>query len=383
MFVILQKIKEKGLRWLVARVRRELRVPSNKSLRNIIDFLLGAKLRILNIITKAKLEDDDVLYCIYDLEICDLTFVAAIHLIDFEMQARKRNKKGFIFVVVPSSLDPSLEWEEYNKAIDQNSKLWRFQNLVLPLTFLSPYCQGTYVLPRRADAITLATTHDVYPDRYDGINLRTVDLSELLLSKWDKPGLFEGLKANTQGLKYVKDWLHAKGLHSSVVTITLRDSPFDTVRNSNNEAWSEFTHYLLANGYDPVIIPDTDNAFSEKLSFGDVPFFNECAWNMGLRMALYESAYLNFFVSNGCIVLALFNPDCSYIALDQLPKGINNSEDEYKKMYESYGRTLGDHQFSNQRQRLCFKPDTYENIRTEFDRFVKDNPPVKSFVDTK
>ena len=103
---------------------------------------------------------------------------------------------------------------------------------------------------------------------------------------------------------------------------------------------------------------------------------------MGLRMALYESVYLNFFVSNGCIVLAIFNPGCSYIAMDQLPKGINNSQNEYKKMYESYVRNLGDsYQFSSPRQRLCFEPDTYENIKTEFDRFVKDNPPVNSIVD--
>ena len=68
--------------------------------------------------------------------------------------------------------------------------------------------------------------------------------------------------------------------------------------------------------------------------------------------------------------------------MDQLPKGINNSQNEYKKMYESYGRNLGDsYQFSSPRQRLCFEPDTYENIKTEFDRFVKDNPPVNSIVD--
>ena len=45
---------------------------------------------------------------------------------------------------------------------------------------------------------------------------------------------------------------------------------------------------------------------------------------------------------------------------------------------------IGDgYKFANQRQRLFYKPDTYENIRTEFDRFVKDNPPVNSIVDTE
>ena len=96
---------------------------------------------------------------------------------------------------------------------------------------------------------------------------------------------------------------------------------------------------------------------------------------MGLRIALYETAYLNFFVPNGCMVLASFNPRCSYIAMNQLPKdSIVTNKEAYKRV-----GILGDnYKFANQKQRLCFKPDTYENIKTEFDRFVKDNPPTNS-----
>ena len=379
MNVILRKIKEKGLLWLIARVRQELRAPSNKFGKTVIDFLLMAKKRIPSL--AAKVIEDDLLYGIYDLDVCDLTYVMGMCLVDFEMEARRKNKQGFIVVIVPSSLDSNLGWKEYDSVIDNNSKLWRFQNIVLPLTFLSPYCRGVYVLPRRSDAIAFAKTHDVYPDLYDGINLRKGDINDLIYRKLDRPGLFEGLKANIQGLKYVKDWLHAKGVQPLVVTITMRDSPFETGRNSDTKAWSSFTRYLLAAGYSPVVIPDTDNAFCEKLGFEGVTFFTECAWNMGLRMALYETAYLNFFVPNGCVVLTMFNPRCSYIAMNQLPKGSPVMNEE---VYKKNNHVIGDnYKFANQRQRLCFKPDTYENIRTEFDRFVKDNPPVNSIVDTE
>ena len=40
---IIRKIKEKGLLWLIARVRQELRFPSNKRVKPVIDFLLSAK----------------------------------------------------------------------------------------------------------------------------------------------------------------------------------------------------------------------------------------------------------------------------------------------------------------------------------------------------
>jgi len=377
MKLIIRKIKEKGLLWLIARFRQELRFSSNKFCKTVIDFLLRAKKRMPVLATKVV--DDDLLYGIYDLNICDLTYAMGISLIDFEMETRRQNKKGFIVVIVPSTLDPKLGWLEYDSVIDKNSKLWRFQNVVLPLTFLSPYCRGVYVLPRRSDAITFAKTHHVYPDLYDGINLRRADILDLVYRKLDRPGLFEGLRANTQGLSYVKDWLQKKEINSLVVTITIRDCGFDTARNSNTDAWLSFARYLIEAGYNPVIIPDTDNAFSEELYCKGVTFFREGAWNMGLRMALYESAFLNFFVANGPMTLALFNPSCSYIFMDQLPKSsIVTNEDLYKKV----DHVIGDNfKFASPRQRMCFEADTYENIRTEFDRFVKDNPPVNSIVE--
>ena len=103
----------------------------------------------------------------------------------------------------------------------------------------------------------------MYPNLYDGINLRKTDVDDVIYRKLDRPGLFEGLKP-IQELKYVKDWLDAKEVKSLVVTITLRDYAFDTGRNSDTEAWSSFTSYLR-NTCNPIVVPDTDNAFSKKL----------------------------------------------------------------------------------------------------------------------
>ena len=173
MMLIIRKIKEKGLLWLIARVRQELRFPSNKSVKAVIDFLLSAKKRIRSF--SSKTVKDDLLYGIYDLEVNDLTYFAAVSLVDFEIESRRNNKKGFILVIVPSSLDPKLGWKEYDSVIDSDSKLWRFQNIVLPLTF-SPYCRGVYVLPCRSDAIDFAKNMMCIPI-YDGINLRKLTLT--------------------------------------------------------------------------------------------------------------------------------------------------------------------------------------------------------------
>ena len=240
----------------------------------------------------------------------------------------------------------------------------------MPLISLSSFCKGTYVLPRRNDVFRFVKNHDVYPHLYDGFNLRASDVGELIYHKLHRPNLVQGLRPLPQGLRYIQEWLEVNRIRSPIVTITLRCSPFDTARNSDIEAWSMFTGYLLESGYHPVIIPDTDNAFGIDSSFEGATIFRDCAWNIGLRAALYESAFLNFFVPNGPSSLAVCNANCSYIFMNMLPAGSIVSTEE---AYQIHGFKIGDsYKFATAQQRLCWKPDTFDNIKSEFDRFVNE-----------
>jgi hypothetical protein len=366
---ILTKIRQKGFSWFFARLKRELRNPSTAYSRGPINFFLALRKRISQ--PFGKTEKDKLIYGIYDLDVNPITFNFSEFLIDVEYEARLHGKEGFVIVIVPPSHDPDLIWKEYDAVIDSDSRLWRFQNILLPLTFLAPKCFGTFILPRRSDAIAFSKNHDVYPYLYDGINLRAMETGDFY-KKLDRQGLFEGLRASSQGLKYVQAWLTEKKVLAPVVTITIRSSAFDLPRNSNIEAWSRFARFLVSAGYQPVIIPDTDDAFHEPPEFEGACYFKECAWNIGLRMAIYETAYLNFFVPNGCFGLAMFNPRCSYVCLNLLPSGsIVTTEESYKKIGHAIGTN---YKFANERQRLNFRPDDYENILHEFNVFVSEHP---------
>ena len=104
MMLIIRKIKEKGLLWLIARVRQELRFPSNKRVKPVIDFLLSAKKRIRSFAFKTV--KDDLLYGIYDLEVNDLTYFAAVSLVDFEINLEEIIKVHFSNSTI--FLDPKL-----------------------------------------------------------------------------------------------------------------------------------------------------------------------------------------------------------------------------------------------------------------------------------
>ena len=312
--------------------------------------------------------EDELLYAIFDLEIAPITFDIVIFLIVSEYEATKAGKKGFVIVFVPREKLPSYEWDDYDSIFDEERKLWWFNNIVLPITSLTPKCKGVYILPRRSDVSRFVEKKDVFPPLYDGVNLRYQNAE--IYRKLNRPGLVEGPRANKQGHRYIEKWHSVNKIDNPVVTITIRQSEFETMRNSNISEWLRFIRFLQESDYFPVIIPETDMAFVTEDLFPGVCIFRECAWNVGLRLALYESSYLNFFVSNGPSALCFWNSKCSYIAMNMLAGG---SVVDTEQAYMSEGiKTGDDFKFALPNQRLNWQSDTYDNILAEFKRFVEE-----------
>ena len=368
---IFLKIKQNGFRWLLRRLFWEVRCPSNPLLKSGMDKLLGLRVNVLKKLKKSK--EDDFLYVIYDRNVNSVSFNIMEFLINAEYETKQKNKTGFVVIFVPEDgMRP--EWMEYDSVIDPTNVEWRFQNIVIPAIFLSKNCKGFYLLPQRSDVHSFVRDHDVYPPLYDGFNLRGPDSKELY-GKLDRPGMVEGLAAPKQGLRYIEAWVATNMIKQPIVTISIRNHKFDTARNSNIEAWSKFAKYLLSVGYFPVVIPDTEAAFDMGHQFDGISIFKEGAWNLGLRMSLYESAFLNFFSPGGCAALVAFNPKCSYIIMDHQAKGsIINT----KEALENIGLSVGsNYKFALPNQRIGYKPESFENIRYEFEQFLNDFSDAK------
>jgi len=369
-FKIIEKIRRNGFQWFFWRLKSELRTPSKPIAANIVDGFLSIRKKLLKIHKSSH--EDELLYSIFDLKIAPITFNIVDFLIVSEYEANKSGKKGFVIVFVPEGNPLSYGWEDYNSIFDTEDKLWKFTNIVLPITLLAPKCEGIYVLPRRADVSEFVKNKDVFPYLYDSVNLRYLGTKEQgsVYRTVDQPNLVEGLRANKRGLDYILEWQKANVIQKPIVTVTLRQSDFDTARNSNISEWLRFVRYLQESDYYPVIVPETDKAFVTQDLFPGICIFREGAWNMGLRLALYESSYLNFFVSNGPSALCYFNSKCSYVAMNMLAEG---SFVDTEEAYIKEGVTIGnDFKFALPNQRLNWQPDTYENILMEFERFIED-----------
>src|SRR5215472_5062747 len=87
------------------------------------------------------------------------------------------------------------------------------------------------------------------------------------------------------------------------ITITLRECKHFPHRNSNVEAWLKFAKDLEAQGETVVIVRDTEKATEELPSYTTCPV---ASTDIDMRLALYECAKMNFFVSNGPSALGWF-----------------------------------------------------------------------------
>ena len=158
--------------------------------------------------------------------------------------------------------------------------------ILLPVASLSPACQTScfahpnqaakYVSHRRGKLSPITSPYS-----------RSFDYADFF-SKADRPGSFEGLRASEQGRRYVANWAngHAKG--RKLITVTLRSQLYQPSRNSNFDSWLQFLNGLDRQIYAPVIVPDTDAVLDLLLAPSDLIIFREAAWNIGLRMSLYE-----------------------------------------------------------------------------------------------
>jgi hypothetical protein len=147
-------------------------------------------------------------------------------------------------------------------------------------------------------------------------------------------------------------------IEGDYITVTLREKAKDGNRNSNNEAWLKFISYLMVNeGQRVIVIRDTELA-DEPLD--GIETYPEASKDLETRFAVYSGAKMNFFVENGPASLCIHStaPYTMFINLDE-------SERLRTKHFVEWAFHLksGDqYPWSNSKQKLFWKPDTFENI---------------------
>jgi tetratricopeptide (TPR) repeat protein len=254
----------------------------------------------------------------FDLSVSPIGYDFVTFLIMAELERIKLGCSSINLVVVPA---PGLGFRDdpkHDSHFNFEQKKWRVKNLILPIASLIPSCQQIVVCQSREHALEIErhAIGPAFPNKYTTKNpTQAWELFNPIIASclgYEIPSL----QASPQALDYVQQWINGRAGGRKVISITLRESSWHLFRNSNNQAWADFSNGLDSSEYFPVILRDF-----EKLSDAPDPvldgitMFPEGVANLELRAAFYELCYLNMFVANGPVELAFFNNTVRYLLI--------------------------------------------------------------------
>lgn len=337
-------------------------------LKFIIIFIYGKILHYIN--ERQKLIKEPAVWAFYDLSINAPGYDIVRFLMLSEIDRIKQNLHAINVVILPDHDNFQGWYKGYTNQSDEFLQ-WRIRQIVIPCCNLLPSVKQIYLCSSRGEAYTLEkkTAHNIFPEGYSVIKPVGVTINFYSRNNDEEIKFKPSIIPSDTASIFIKEWisLHCEG--KKVVTVTLRESTCDPIRNSNLIEWGKFIESLDKNEYFPVILRDTEKAFSSVpncLRGGIV--FNEPCFNVELRAALYEQSYLNLSVGNGPILLMMSNKFVRFLLfLLQRDESIVAS----KAAFNSIGLTPGKQlPICTEFQKLIWEDDYYEIIQREFINMV-------------
>lgn len=291
-------------------------------------------------------DESSVLYFFYDLSVNALNYEYLIALGHADAEREKRGLKRLHPVVVPQMKSHIFDWSRQSIREEgtslESDNYWFLHNVIVPSAALLASCSSMTLCGTRDEAKTLGNGINVskFPPDYNPDCPTELDSIRLLTNTeiYGGRGYGQPFLSRSVSKAFINQWLTAHGLEKEkVIVITLRQNGLQKMRNSNFVAWNCFAEKIRKKGFVPVFVKDTYSDF-EADELGDYLVFHPASWNILLRMALYEIAYLNLTVNSGTVALCALNSNVRYLNF------IYVSEEEYvgsKSYHETSGTPVG------------------------------------------
>lgn len=168
------------------------------------------------------------------------------------------------------------------------------------------------------------------------------------------------LKAPKAAVEHVQKYLNGV---EKPVSITIRQNDFEHQRNSNLDAWKRVAGWLLDNGYTPIFVPDTEAEIWGKTPDLGFAKYTPAALYPEIRLALYESTVVNLMAAGGPMEMCLHS-DVPVMIWKLLVPGMQmNTVDNMTK------RGLMRHWGA--KKQFFVDPDTEENILPKLEQFLQ------------
>ena len=360
------KLRTGGLSWLAQRLVDEWRLPRTAAGQKLLRGIRVAGLRRGSV--SSSQGELETLYAFYDLGVAPITFDFLWFLVGAELERQRRGLQTIHAVIVPGPYQGlRKEPPDLESNLDPSARRTRIDTMLVPACAFLPSLGGVTVANsrRQAEQLVQLACGAVFPARYEPAFPRYPGPQEPLRAARENGASIGMLRATAADLRAVDEWLAARGCEAPVVTITLRNYGYVPERNSNLAAWREFARRLDPGRFSVVFVPDTAQCLAGGVTgLQGFPVFVEAAMVLGLRMALYERAYLNLGVNNGPMGLCWLNDRTRYITFKMLSEAAPHSTPEYM---EFLGFKIGESlPFATPWQQWVWQNDELDVIESAF-----------------
>ncbi len=251
----------------------------------------------------------------YDLDVAPVTFDFVSYLAGAEMERRRLGLGAIEVIFVPGrNQGVRGEFAEYDSVVNADSRHWRVRNLLLPILALLPSVKSHRICASRDEADELTGSSAVFPADYRVFLPRYP--AKRLVHDLAAAGaaVFPMLRAPVHARRIAEAFVERVAHGRKVVVVTLRKYGYTPARNSKIEVWRAFADSLNPEDYVVIFVPDTEAVMRADFTpVGEHPICEAAAWNIEIRMALYEIAWLNMGVMQGPMELCWYNESARYL----------------------------------------------------------------------
>ncbi len=315
------------------------------------------------------------LYAFYDLSVSPATFDITTFIALAEIGRKNQGCDSIHVIIVPG---PREGFRDDNfTPYDSENKKWRLYHIMVPCCWLLPSCQNVTLFETREEAMLFekSIAEHIFPKEY---SVQAPVEKYLLKHMVDAPAL-SVLRSTPSARKIIRKWIKTHAGNRKMITITLRECSYQEDRNSNLEEWGEFARSLDRNIFCPVVIRDAETVHDPiPPELSGILCFSDVVWNIDLRTALYELAYLNLFVNNGPSALCNLIQKASSLTFKMItPTAYSTSE----KFFLANGFKPGSQLKSIAPfHQWIWEDDQYETIVKEFERMSAEieNAPAEA-----
>jgi hypothetical protein len=359
--------RTQGPLYLFRAVRNEIAHPRLLPTRYVRSALIAARGAFRRPVSGDQAWSDGSLQFFYDLSTSPITFDFTSYLAAAEVERRLRGLETINVIFVLGPLDGvRRELPDYDAAVDRSARLWRFRNILVPMLSFLPTVAGYAVCSTKeqAEALMASDPARLYPGDYRVFLPRQP--AKRIVHEHARAGIpiWPMLYATERGRRLVAEFLEREAKGRRPVVITLRNYAFTPTRNSRNEDWIAFADGLDQSIYAPIFVHDSETAMGHPP--GDFSRHIVCeaaSWNLEIRMALYEAAWLNMALMHGPLELCWYNESARYLLFITVGTAAVTTADA---MIENGHRIGVDLDFAKPWQRFAWEPDSLSALQRNF-----------------